>query len=315
MLAKAIRAAMVVVPGAAAAVFGVSTPALADAVVCYPWGCTVQVGDPGDAGGGGGTRPPGGGTGGGQGQCVDHTGQAWPCYSSVFGWWSDREECYYRLAVPQPPAGDAAWQGHRAGDGAVYEATCPNTPGTGSGTVWMQNPPPGFGGALPPAARLAGQALSRLSFPAARVATAPSEHTFVHLSTFLWIPPSQWRSLSATAAIGGRSVTLVATPTAVLWDMGEGEVSCAGPGTPWDPASPAEQTSSCSYTYRTSSIAQPGIGNDRGYAVRVTVTYLLHWQCSGSCDQAAGDLPARGVPAQPARLRVLERQSVVVSSN
>jgi hypothetical protein len=291
--------------------------ASADNVVCPPdphQPCVIQVGDPG-TGGSGDPQPPIGGSGSGQGQCVDHTGQVWPCYSSVFGWWSDRDECYYRLAVPQPPAGDAAWQGHRLGDGAVYEATCPNTPGTGSGTVWMQNPPPGFGGALPPAATLAEQALSRLSFPAARVATAPSEHTFVHLSTFLWIPASQWRSLSATAAIGGRSVTLVATPTAVLWDMGEGEVGCVGPGTPWDPASPDEQTSSCSYSYRTSSIAQPGIGNDRGYAVRVTVTYLLHWQCSGSCDQATGDLPARGVPAQPARLRVLERQSVVVSSN
>jgi len=311
MLVKAIRAAMVVVPGAAAVVFGVSTPAFADEVVCYPWGCTVQVGDPGDPGGGGGTQP----TGGGQRRCADHTGQTWSCYTPIFGWWSDRDECYYRLAVPQPPASDPAWHGHRPGEGAVYEATCPNTPGTGGGAVWMRNPPPGSGGTLPPAATLAERALSRLPFPAARVATAPSEHTYVNFATFLWIPAAQWRSLSATAAIGGRSVTLTATPIGVSWDMGEGDLRCAGPGTPWDPAGPDGQTSSCSYSYRASSTGQPGSGNDRGYVVRATVTYLLHWQCAGSCDQAAGDLPARGVPAQPARLRVLERQSVVVGAD
>ena len=290
--------------------------ASADQVICPPdprQPCVIQIGDPG-GGGGGGTTPPGGGGGGGQAECAFHTGARVPCYDPFFGWWNSHDECYYRLADPQPPPTDPAWDGHQPGDGAIYDSTCPGVPGTGTGWVWLQDPPPGFGGNLPPAVTLAEQALAKMPFPVPQVAMAPTEHTYVNFPTMLWIPASQWRPLSATAAIGNRSVTLTATPGMVTWQMGEGQVTCAGPGTPWDPAGSDGQASDCTYTYATSSIHQPGVVNDRAFPVRAVVTYTLHWECAGNCDQAAGDLAARGVPSQPARLRVLERQSVVIGS-
>jgi hypothetical protein len=229
------------------------------------------------------------------------------------GWWSAPTACYYRLLEPPPPAGDPVWKGHQPGDGAVYAATCLNTPDGFNLPRWLAAPPPGFGGVvLPAAAVLAQRALAQLPFSAMSISLAPAGRTFVHLPTFLWVTPGQWRMLSAAAAIGPRAVTLSATPVSARWDMGAGSVTCSGPGTPWDPAGPDDQASDCSYAYSRTSIDQPGSGNDRAFTVRATVTYALHWVCAGNCDEAAGDLPARLEPTATARLRVLERQSEVV---
>jgi hypothetical protein len=313
VLAKSLATAVVLV----AALLMFPQPASADQLICPPnplLPCVIQIGDPGSGGGGGTTPPPGAGGGSGEPTCVDDTGTPVPCYSPLFGWWDAADGCYYRLAAPQPPAGDPVWKGHQPGDGAVYDSTCLGVTGTGGGQIWMADPPAGFGGALPSAAVLAQQALARMPFPPVQIAMAPAEHTYVNFPTILWIPAGQWHELSATAAIGSRSITLTATPDSMTWEMGDGGVSCAGPGTPWEPNGQDEQSSACTFTYTHSSIGRPGTGNDRGYSVRAIVTYELHWVCAGNCDQAGGDLPPREVPSQPARLRVLERQSVVVGS-
>lgn len=299
--------------GATVVVFA-PTVAWADSVHCGPTGCVVNVGDPGGNTGGN----PGSGSGsnsGGSGQCNSPGGGTVPCYLPEFGWYDTQDGCYYALRNPQPPAGDPLWRGHAPGDGAVYVATCPGTSGTGGGVTWLASPPPGFGSGAPPAAVLAQQALARMVFPHLGVATAPADHTYVGLATLLWIPPAQWRVLSATAAIGSRSVTVTATPVSVTWDLGEGRVACAGPGTPWDPRAPEQLDTGCSYTYRSSSIHQPGTGNNRAYDVQATVTYSVRWVCSGRCDANAGDLAAQSVPSQVTRLAVWERQSVVVGSS
>ena len=307
----AVRRGAVLSTVLAAIVISTAGPAFADDVICDPSGCVIKVRDPGfgGPGSGGGGRSPGGGVA----QCATHRGEPVPCHDPGFGWWNPDDECYYRLADPQPPAADPAWQGHRPGDGAIYDATCPGVAGTGTGLAWRATAPAGFGGSAPPAATLAQQALAQMRFPNVAIGTAPAEHTYVGLATWMWIPASQWRVLSATAAIGPRSVTLTATPMSVTWDMGEGQVTCAGPGIPWVPG--AGEASPCSYTYRASSIHQPGAGNDRAYAVRATVRFALHWQCQGNCDEAAGDLAAQDVPSATTRLRVLERQSVVIGAD
>jgi hypothetical protein len=297
------------------ALVGLPRVAWADQIICPPGArqaCKIQIGDPG-GGGGGGTTPPGNG-GGSAPQLCAHDGVTVSCFNPLFGWWDAADGCYYRLADPQPPAGDPVWKGHQPGDGAVYDSTCLGVTGTGGGRTWLADPPAGFGGSLPAATVLAQQALARMAFPAAQISMAPAEHTYVNFPTMLWIPSAQWQRLSATASIGSRSVTLTATPESVTWDMGDGQIVCTGPGIPWNPAGSDDQNSPCTYTYANSSIHEPGVGNDRAYSVHAVTTYGLHWECAGNCDQAAGDLPDRGAPSQPARLRVLERQSVVVGS-
>ena len=67
-------------------------------------------------------------------------------------------------------------------------------------------------------------ALAKLMLPtmSAQSNGGASGTTYVGLPTWLWLPAAQWRSASATAAVGTRSVTLTAAPVSVTWSMGEG---------------------------------------------------------------------------------------------
>lgn len=141
------------------------------------------------------------------------------------------------------------------------------------------NAPP----AKPSPGQLARSALARLHLGAPQMGTAPpSDKLVVNLATYLWIDPSMWRSLSATASVGGVSATVVAAPSRVVWTMGGGNtVTCAGPGTPYDPnASPSP--SSCTYTY-----TSPG-----QYAVTAQVYWHVTWTSAGVAGGGSlGDVP------------------------
>jgi len=62
--------------------------------------------------------------------------------------------------------------------------------------------------------------------------------------------------VAATAAAGAVSVTAVAKPVAVVWEMGDGgTVTCTGPGTPFPVgADPKSASPDCGYTYRHRSL-------------------------------------------------------------
>ncbi|WP_460344239.1 hypothetical protein [Actinoallomurus acanthiterrae] len=80
---------------------------------------------------------------------------------------------------------------------------------------------------------------------------------------------------------------MTATPRRLVIKPGSDlpPVSCDGPGTTYDPAKPAStQHTDCSYTYRRSSVAEPGAV----YRVTVTVVWSGAWTGSGG---AGGTLP------------------------
>ena len=88
--------------------------------------------------------------------------------------------------------------------------------------------------------------------------------------TWLWLPPSYWRTYSTTIMVWGYVVTIFATPTTVRWKMGNGDsVTCIGPGTPWFPGF-IDALSTCKYTYRHSS---DGASGDR-FRITATVTFV-----------------------------------------
>ena len=184
------------------------------------------------------------------------------------------------------------------GPGAWYRKVCVvDAAGNTSGTVvWLAQPPP----AVDPAA-LARQALdyNRLPLPGVEMSPPASRDQLVNLETWLWVDPSAFQPVSASAAAGGVAVTTTAAPEQVTWDMGNGDrVTCAGPGTPYDSSKPAaEQQTSCSYTYRTSSAGQPG----DAFRVTATVSWNVTWTATGV---AAGQ-PAAG------NLGVVTRSSTV----
>ena len=97
---------------------------------------------------------------------------------------------------------------------------------------------------------------------------------------------------------------MTATPTRVVWDMGDGEtVTCGGPGTPYDTSRPsAEQQTDCSYTYERTSAGQP---NDR---FRVTAT--VFWSVSFTSNVGAGGTLGEVSESREFTLRVAQAQAL-----
>jgi len=126
----------------------------------------------------------------------------------------------------------------------------------------------------------------------------------VSLPVWLWVEPGSWAPVSATATVGGLSVTATATPTQVLWTTGDGNgVWCAGPGTPWRPGTdPWAASPTCSYAYPRSSGGQPG----EVYQLRATVTWSVTWTASTG---QTGVRPALTTTATVA-VRVVEAQAI-----
>ena len=135
---------------------------------------------------------------------------------------------------------------------------------------------------------LAQQASDRAPIPLPDVHLNPPEsgEQVVNLTTWMWIDRSVWQPVSATASAGGVTVTATAAPESVRWAMGNGDVvTCAGPGTPYDPNRPSsEQQSDCSYVYRHSSASAP----DGAFTATATITWHVTWTAAGVA--GGGDL-------------------------
>ncbi len=92
----------------------------------------------------------------------------------------------------------------------------------------------------------------------------------VAMPVWLWMDPSEWHSVSASATAGPVTATVTAAPTRAVWEMGDGAtVVCNGPGAPYRSGG----TPPCSHAYRDPSTAQPG----GAYTVSVTVTWSVTW--------------------------------------
>ena len=130
--------------------------------------------------------------------------------------------------------------------------------------------------------QLASEALERTPLPEPKITMAPAPHIpqLVNLTTYGWLPATQWRPATASASAGGVTSTVTATPKRVIWDMGQGDqVVCDGPGVPYRFDLPDEQQpSDCHYTYRRSSAGQPG----NAYTVTATVEWATTWSVTGA---------------------------------
>lgn len=196
-------------------------------------------------------------------------------------------------------------------DEMVYQRICPSSSGLTSfelgGEVTVGPPAPGGGPApvvIDPAV-LAEQARDSLILATPVVRLSPTGDQIAQLASWLWLD-SGWAEQSASASAGPVTSTVTATPKRVRWAMGNGdEVSCAGPGKPYEPrfaGTPA--ATNCSYTYQHSSAGEPG----DTYPVTATVEYALTWTAVGA--PGGGDL---GLAEQSTTVpvRVSELQALV----
>ncbi|MHB1548774.1 MAG: hypothetical protein ACYCX8_08565 [Acidimicrobiales bacterium] len=137
-----------------------------------------------------------------------------------------------------------------------------------------------------------------LTSPVIEMAPPDGHPQLVNVATWLWVSPAGWHPLTATASAGPVTTTATATPTKVVWDMGDGSaVTCDGPGTPYDPSSPAA-TTTCSYTWST--------------AGTFTVTATTYWSVSWSATGAAGggSLGVQAGPAAEVTVHVVQSQAI-----
>ena len=136
------------------------------------------------------------------------------------------------------------------------------------------------------AATLARQAYRILPLSYPHPSTAPPGRQLAGVRTWLWIDPADFRTVTASVEVPGLVVTATATPERVRWQMGSptNEVTCDGPGTPYDPsrADGAQQTT-CSYVFQRSD----------DVVVTVYIDWTVTWEAS---DGTGGVLPsvARG---------------------
>jgi hypothetical protein len=237
--------------------------------------CNVRASHPGSPGSGSPQRT---GSNGKARPCyVTVRGERFPCEDPTFGTWNSRDQCFERLASPQPPKSAPVWQSHITG--VIIEQTCPRILGVGGGLVWR--PALGSGPSITPA-ELAQRAVRRLGIrgPAIGMEPPPGKHGRVGLPVWLWTrrSPRTWGPASATASVPGLSVTATARGTQIVWRMGDGhQVACHGPGTPYRAAFGGQSSPDCGYVYSEPSTLLPG----GVYRVTATTTWRVDWAGGG----------------------------------
>jgi hypothetical protein len=189
--------------------------------------------------------------------------------------------CSYERVDPQPapPAG--------AGEGAWYVMSCLIGDGKGgpstSPPMWMETAPQ-----VDPAV-LARTARARLQLPAPAIRTNPDAskaNVLSYVPVWLWVDGSSWSSRSATASVPGLSVTATATPTKVVWRLGDGKPSITcGQGTAWTTGTdPKKASPTCGHTYDRPATR----------TLTATITWTVTWAGGGQ----SGTVPNLTTTAQ-----------------
>lgn len=220
-------------------------------------------------------------------------GEVVPCVTE--DGWLGSDGCRY---LYQPDAGAPSGV---EGPGGSYLPTCPGDPPDAQrALVWIPD-------SDAPAAALGAVAVSRLSLPRPQLVLSPPPPApqLVRLPTWLWLDAGWWEAdRRATASVPGVSVTAVASPVQVDWQMGDGgSRTCRGPGTAWRSGmDPRAKSPDCGYVYAWPSADQPG----GTYTVTATVTWAVSWSGAGTSGEAG---PLFSTGSQP--VRVVESQTMV----
>ena len=191
----------------------------------------------------------------------------------------------------------------------------------------VPDPPAGH---LPP---LIGEAWADARLPVPAVRSSPdridlvADATLVHFPTWLWIDPSAWHRVVATASGGGYVATVWADPVGLEWRAGwslasPGEdpeggttlapealvLDCAGPGAAYGAARPpADGSPPCVATFGESTFGT-------AQALRASIDWQVHWALSDAAGVVGGEGTLRDATTTGVRpLRVLQVESVVTA--
>lgn len=227
-----------------------------------------------------------------------------PCYVKGYGYWANGRNCYFKMADPQPPAGDPRWEGHDPADGAVYDAYCPDNPNMTS--QWFAQPP-GGGTAVDPE-ELAREAVRKMRLLGPDIASprAAGKYT-VGVPMWMWVNQSAttFGPQSASASAGAVTVTATATVSKIVWQMGDGAtVTCHGPGTVYQASAGMATSPTCGYVYAKTSASAP----DGRYRLTATSTWTINWAVTAGGGGQTGQLTQ--TQQSPMRVAIGELQVV-----
>jgi hypothetical protein len=166
--------------------------------------------------------------------------------------------------------------------------------------IWVTGATPVVAAAQVSPVAVAEQAVKQLGLASPTIEMAPPDGSpqLVGVATWLWINAGAWKTLTASATAGPVTTTATATPTKVVWDMGDGQsVTCDGPGTPYSASDP-NGTTDCSYTWN-----QPG-----SYMVSATVYWSVTWTATGAA--GGGNLGLQGGPAAQVPVTVTQSEAI-----
>ncbi|MFE6554125.1 ATP/GTP-binding protein [Streptomyces sp. NPDC057746] len=235
-------------------------------IKCGQYNCEVVVDVPGQAGSQAGDSTGGSGSSGG-------------------GDSTDKTVCKYELADPQPRVGSLDWEGHKPGDGAVYEQTCGWGDLNGNTIVrmvWLADPPAQV--TVEPAV-LALRAVDSMLLLGPDIASPHTAGKYtVGVPMWMWVNQSvtTYGPNTASASAGGITVSATAKVSKIVWKMGDGaSVTCSGPGTPYTPSEGMAQSPTCGHMYSKTSA---GAQNSK-FPVTATSTWTINWQGGGQAGQ------------------------------
>ncbi|MEU0242339.1 hypothetical protein ABZ234_32065 [Nocardiopsis sp. NPDC006198] len=160
------------------------------------------------------------------------------------------------------------------------------------------------------------ESMANFELPPPQIETSPGSDSLVLVNTpvWLWVESQDWEAEEASAEVQDWSLTVTATPTATVWNLGDGtQIRCEGPGTPFDPAvhDPASASPDCGHVYDLSSDSQPG----GTYPVSVQVGWDVGWELSEGefSGGESGALDSVTTTSQ-VELRVAESQGLVTDT-
>ena len=240
----------------------------------------------------------------GEVHCYRSDGAEVPCQTSAGSWYAPFN-CYIR-PVPRelwPPPVDPVYGGADPASGALY--WCADD--------WVKIARLVFitGGQPMDPRVVVEEAVKALPLEHAnpRIAPGPDLHTYIHVDNWMWIPGGQWHSSDVTVTAGPISVTAVAEPVRVEWDMGTETVVCPDAGRPWVKGMSDAAVSDCSYAYQVLERPQGDI-----HDVFARIVYEVTWTCAGACLIQAGEMGEFVAPAGASTtIEVRQRQTVVTN--
>jgi hypothetical protein len=165
------------------------------------------------------------------------------------------------------------------------------------------------------------QAVRRLSPPPGSMRLQPPQWMLVHFESWFSIPPSSWRRTGVTVsvapvlnpdgsmAVPGVSATAWATPSHVLWTVGDAaSFRCDGPGVEWGPGLPEDAATYCGFTPRVDSAGAP-------VRVAAAIHYGVTWSWTATDGSSgSGSLPTDLIRTTSEARPILEMHAVPVGN-